>query len=240
MQIKRRFVRWDVDRPAKVKLEGAEAFMPCSINDISLMGMSISLTLKLELDKFLKLALAISEDFVLNVEVWIAWHRAASGVHTYGLYFSQIAEKDKENIYRFIQTHCKQELAKTWWQDVDAKIMVEDREEEGTEEMEDKRVFQRFAIKFPLRFFDANSGKEGAAQTYDVSAKGIRCITNEVLPPKTALELWLDVPDHGQALYSRGEVVWSSPQNEDGNYRVGISLEKADLMGLSRILRTEP
>ena len=101
---------------------------------------------------------------------------------------------------------------------------------------EDRRIFARFTAQFPLRFIDLTSNEEGQGQTLDVSAKGVGLVTTGQLQPRTAVELWLDIPDTGEPFYTRGEVVWSSmvaPQE----YRAGVNLEKANLMGLSRVLR---
>jgi len=103
--------------------------------------------------------------------------------------------------------------------------------------MQDRRIFARFPTEFPLKFLDLNRGKEGQAQTQDISAKGIGFLTNEELSPHAPLEMWLDIPDKGEPLYTRGEVIWSKSQGVD-EYRVGVNLERADLMGISRVLRT--
>lgn len=102
--------------------------------------------------------------------------------------------------------------------------------------MEDRRIFERFPARFPLRFIDLKDNKEGIAQVRDVSAKGVGMITNEQLEPHTPLELWLQIPDRGEPLYTRGEVVWSNLKGI--HYHTGINLERADMMGLSRALRT--
>lgn len=102
--------------------------------------------------------------------------------------------------------------------------------------MEDRRIFERFPVNFPLKYLDSKQNKEGQAQARDVSAKGMGFVTNGALPPQTPLEMWIEIPDKGEPLYIRGEVVWSVPQGAN-EYRVGVDLEKADLMGLSRVLR---
>lgn len=114
-------------------------------------------------------------------------------------------------------------------------------EEKGGEIMEkarfeDRRIFARFSTNFPLRFLDLRSGKEGEASTQDISAKGIGFVTKEQLQPDIPLEMWLQVPDKGEPLYTRGDVVWSEMVEPD-KYRVGVNLEKANLMGMSRVLR---
>lgn len=100
----------------------------------------------------------------------------------------------------------------------------------------DRRVFERFAAKLPARFFNLRHNRESTGYTQDVSAKGLGLVVQEELTPYTPLELWLDIPDKGDPLYTRGEVVWSSRMNS-GSWRVGVNLDQADLMGMARILR---
>jgi hypothetical protein len=100
----------------------------------------------------------------------------------------------------------------------------------------DRRVFERFEVNLPARFIDLRQNQEGQAKAYDVSAKGIGFLFHQEVKPLTALEIWLDLPDKGSPLYTRGRVVWTM-QVEPQLWRAGISLEKAELMGLSRIFR---
>jgi hypothetical protein len=102
--------------------------------------------------------------------------------------------------------------------------------------MDDRRVFERIDIKLPVRFLDPSSGREGKADTSDISANGLGLIINENLPTSTDLEVWLGIPDKHEPLYTRGQVVWSEPLSGTGAYRTGIRLEKAELMGLARVL----
>jgi len=103
-------------------------------------------------------------------------------------------------------------------------------------EAEDKRIFARFPVKMAMRFLDLLSNREGQAQSLDISAKGISFVAAAELKPMTPLELWLKIPDKGDPLYTRGEVVWSEMVSPE-QYRMGINLERADLMGMSRVLR---
>lgn len=100
--------------------------------------------------------------------------------------------------------------------------------------MDDNRVFARINARFPLKFLDPVSGREGSADTVDISANGVGFITNEYLDIRTALEMWLQIPDQHEPLYLRGRVVWSGNQAEAG--RVGVRLDRAELMGLARVL----
>lgn len=230
MEVRRRFARWKVGLSAQMKLAGAEKFVTCYVDDISMMGVKFSLSLKLPEDKFIKLTLALTDTFVLNIEAWVGWRKHSEGVNTYGLYFTRITDSDKEKIYRYVTENHREALEKVWWQDFEP-------EEVAKESAEDKRIFQRFVAKLPVRLLDLNSGKESLALTEDVSAKGIGFSIKEELKPRTPVEIWLQIPDKGEPVYTRGEVIWTKSSGEN-EYRAGVSLEKADLMGLSRILRS--
>ena len=102
--------------------------------------------------------------------------------------------------------------------------------------MEDRRVFARIDTRLPVRFLDPSSGREGKAETVDISANGLALVGKEMLPARTPLEMWLDIPDQHEPLYTRGEVVWSQASVDKEEQRAGVRLEKAELMGLARIL----
>jgi hypothetical protein len=78
--------------------------------------------------------------------------------------------------------------------------------------------------------------REGQAGVQDISAKGIGFISKEDFRVNSPLEMWIDIPDGCEPLYARGEVVWSK-MLAPNVYRVGVNLERADLMGVSRVLR---
>ncbi|OGX40570.1 MAG: hypothetical protein A2984_00755 [Omnitrophica WOR_2 bacterium RIFCSPLOWO2_01_FULL_41_12] len=228
MHIRRSLNRWQINRPARIKLEGAEVFKECSIADINFKGLQIHLKSTLPQDTFLKLKIALSEDCLLDVEVWVVWYKKKMENNIYGLYFTKITDMDKEKIYRFVYQNFPQEVSKIWRQDF--------AEEKGGEKMEDRRIFARFKAKFPLRFIDLKANKEVRGLTQDICAKGI-CLQTEVeLPAHTPLEMWLEIPDKGEPLYTRGEVVWSKKVEPD-KCCCGVCLDKADLMGLSRVMK---
>lgn len=102
--------------------------------------------------------------------------------------------------------------------------------------IEDKRVFERFSATCPVTFLNLDSQTEHQGQLCDVSAKGLGLVTNTEFLPSAPLEMWVKVPDSGEPFYTRGAVMWSR-EIEPDKYRVGISLERADFMGLSRVMR---
>jgi len=233
----RRAGRWEVNRQAKMKLSGAYAFVDCNLKNLGFRGMQIVTRAKLPAQGLLfQFSLSLASDIVLSIEGKVVWQQVINGYSIYGVYFNKISDKDKEKIYQFVHRDFSQQVQNTWWPD---KQM--ENSEKGGEAMEkersvDRRIFARFPASFPARFLDANSNREGRATTCDVSAKGIGLISGTELPAHAPVELWLDIPDQGEPLYTRGEVAWSRASGGD-KYRCGINLEKADLMGLARVLR---
>lgn len=227
MKERRAIRRWQINWPAKIKLEGALAFITCSVGDLSLKGFKAALAPKLPTDTFLKLDVILEEGCVLeDVEVWVAWQKRMANLNLYGFYFSRLKDADKEKIYRFMRRHYPKILHHQCWQGIT----------KAGQETQDNRIFERFKAQLPLKFLDLNTNKEGQAFTEDISAKGMGLAAEKELKPGAALEMWLQVSDKGDPLYMRGEVVWSRPQGLS-QYRTGVKLEKANLMELSRILR---
>ena len=102
--------------------------------------------------------------------------------------------------------------------------------------MEDRRIFTRISIKLPLKFLDPTNDKEGKAETVDISASGFGLVTNEKLPERTYLKMWLYIPDQHDPLCTKGEVMWSKAVIGTSQQRIGIRLEKEELMGVARTL----
>ena len=220
--------RWQINWQAKVRIGDKEDLTDCHINDINFKGLKLTLAEKLTPDAFVNLSLILSSDFVLNVEAWVVWHKTIEALNTYGLYFNKIKDADKERLCQFVRMNFPEQISRQCWGGL--------QKEKGGEPMQDKRIFERFPVRFPLRFLDLKENRESEAEVFDVSAKGVGMVTREQLQPNTTLEMWLKIPDNGEPLYTRGRVVWSRPQGTDA-YRTGINLERANMMGLSRVLR---
>ncbi|MFA4993332.1 MAG: PilZ domain-containing protein [Candidatus Omnitrophota bacterium] len=230
----RQTIRWRANLQARIKLGEAESFTNCLIYDITIRGLRVCLPEKIGVDASVKLSLFLSDDCSMeNLEAWIVWHKAVNGSHLYGLYFTKISDPCKEKLYRFMRSNFQEQINKQWWKGIDKDI----DQQKGDKDMEDRRIFERFEKCLGLSFLNLYSGTEGQAQTRDLSAKGIRLVADQKLEPQTPLEMWLKVPDKGEPLYLRGEVVWSRLEEAD-KYHCGVNLEKADLMGISRVLRS--
>ena len=238
MQEHRRFPRWQINQHAKLGLiEQAKQDVLCQIKDINYKGARIILEIKLPEDTAFKLNINFSPECGFQAEAWVAWHRVINGVNHYGVYFSRLREADKEKIYKFVYKNFPSELnQKRWPEKIGGSSENMRQIEKGGNDMDDRRIFERFPINLTARYLNLDTGKEGVATTQDFSAKGLGLLVNEELKPHTALEVWLEVKNQMDPLYLRGQVVWAKP---DGiiEYSLGVELEKADLMGISRVIR---
>ncbi len=100
----------------------------------------------------------------------------------------------------------------------------------------DRRAFARIPAALSIRFLPSGRRKKCRGQTIDVSATGIGLLSKKKLTPRTSLEMWLDLPHNRGPFYTRGEVVWSDSLTDAPEYRVGVCLERAELMGLAPVL----
>lgn len=219
--------RWRVNVHAKVKIGESLKEVDATIIDINYRGAKVLMHQRLASDSSLKLFVALSEEVFLDLEVWIAWQRNYENQHIYGLYFSKIRDEDKEKIYQFFSIHFPGQLKRQTWLDSQPK---------EEEEMNDRRIFERLPARFSMNLLCDGEMWERKATTSDVSAKGIGFVTERNLLMQTPVEMWLALPDSQEPLYTRGKVVWSKSL-DDETCSAGVELEKADLMGISRVLR---
>ncbi|MCX5656704.1 MAG: PilZ domain-containing protein, partial [Candidatus Omnitrophica bacterium] len=111
----RRFIRWQINRQAKFKLEQAVEEVFFQVRDINYKGVQVILNAKLPEDAAFRLNLRFSEECNFEAEVWVAWHKIVDGINHYGLYFSKIRDADKNKIYNFICTSYPNDLKEKWW-----------------------------------------------------------------------------------------------------------------------------
>lgn len=102
--------------------------------------------------------------------------------------------------------------------------------------MEERRLFARINVKLQLKFFNLDNGKNGEAETVDISANGVGFVTKENLEAKTPLDILLYIPHDGKPIRARGEIVWSQSLADGSQQRVGMRLEELELVSFSKII----
>jgi hypothetical protein len=102
---------------------------------------------------------------------------------------------------------------------------------------DDRRLFARFRAELSLKYSSLDSNRQIKASIHDLGAKGLGVFTDEVLAPQSQLDIWLKMPDNDEEILTKGKVIWSERIGPN-KYRVGIELEKPELMVISIVLRT--
>jgi Tfp pilus assembly protein PilZ len=103
--------------------------------------------------------------------------------------------------------------------------------------MRDRRVFERIPVQFSAKLTNPIGGSESQAEITDVSATGICLESKDRFTKGESLDLWLNIPDRHEPLYTHGEVVWiEPPENAAASLRIGVRLERPELMGIARVL----
>ncbi len=221
--------RWKVNAQVKVKIGDSLTPVPATIIDINFKGAKLLMRQLLKPDSSIPLFVILPDDSSLNLEVWIAWHKNFENQHIYGVYFNKIKEEDKQKISDFFRGSSGKNPNDVWGNG--NRILREE-----VNKMNDRRIFERFPARFSMDLLCEGDMRQRRAETFDISAKGIGLVAEQALPAMTPLEMWLTLPDNQEPFYTRGKVVWSM-MRLDNRCVAGVELEKADLMGVSRILR---
>lgn len=101
--------------------------------------------------------------------------------------------------------------------------------------IKDRRIFQRLPVEIKVEYLNMDSGKKGQARTHDIAANGIGLIIEEELPVSTELNIWIEIPENGNLLCIKGEVIWIK-EIQPHTYRAGVKLDGPQLIVLSRLL----
>jgi hypothetical protein len=115
MNTNRAVERFEINAPAMLAADGMDSCRECLVNDISHMGLRVSLKHEFALNTRMKLSLVFKDDFVLNIDVWVAWHRLVDASSMYGLYFTKVAERQRQEISRYVQLRHSENEIQAWF-----------------------------------------------------------------------------------------------------------------------------
>jgi len=73
---------------------------------------------------------------------------------------------------------------------------------------DERRVFERFSARFPVKFKDAREEYGTEVFLRDASAQGMRILTKERFFLEDQLALEVELPDGGEPMVLSGHVVW--------------------------------
>ncbi|MCX5707236.1 MAG: PilZ domain-containing protein [Candidatus Omnitrophica bacterium] len=115
MDERRSCVRWQINQEAELKLNDSIGVMPCTVDDISLKGIRISLRRNLFPEVLSRLNLALPNGPELRVEARVAWQDNSDLTNNvYGMSFVDMKESNRKNIYDYVSSNFPQEVNRRW------------------------------------------------------------------------------------------------------------------------------
>ncbi len=105
---------------------------------------------------------------------------------------------------------------------------------------EDRRIFERFIARFPVKFRDSYKGYGTNVSLRNASAQGIKITTKEQLFVNDSVTLEIELPDCKRPMTLKGQVVWVANDTESGMRDVGVKFHAVDLLHMSRLFHCVP
>ena len=105
-----------------------------------------------------------------------------------------------------------------------------------TRKDQDKRLFERFAARFPAKFKDGRDDFGTVLNLRDASALGAHLTSRERLFLNDMITVEIRVPDEHAPMVLKGEVVWTRSGGSSA-WDVGLKFNKLDLIRLARLYK---
>jgi hypothetical protein len=103
----------------------------------------------------------------------------------------------------------------------------------GETYISDRRIFARLKAGVLLRCLQNNHESMGV--TLDISAQGLGIVLSDGVTPLSAVEVFLKLPSTKEEFTTLGKIAWCR-KVDGGKFRVGIALDKPELMIVSQLL----
>lgn len=102
--------------------------------------------------------------------------------------------------------------------------------------MDDRRMFERFSSRFPVKFKDSRDDFGAAISLRNASAEGIRITTKEQLYINDSVILEVKLPDSETPMTLKGQVIWAKKVEPD-LWDVGVKFHQISLVDMSRLYK---
>ena len=106
----------------------------------------------------------------------------------------------------------------------------------ATEISEERRIFERFSARFPVKFKDANDDFGTDVFLRDASADGVRILAKQRCYLDDQLNLEVELPDGGEPMVLSGHVVWAKLLNLS-SWDIGIQLSQVNFLKMHRLYK---
>ena len=101
---------------------------------------------------------------------------------------------------------------------------------------EDRRLFDRFEARFPVKFQEANDDFGEDVFLRDASADGLRLATSRRLPLNERVDLLVSLPDGQAPLDLHGRIIWAN-ETDSRKWEIGLRLDETRLMRMHRLYK---
>ncbi len=103
-------------------------------------------------------------------------------------------------------------------------------------QVDDRRVFDRFTARFPVKF--KNSRQDFGSNVFlrDISAEGAKIATKEPVSRNDKVDLLVELPDGHEPLQLSGSIAWVKDTNPT-TWDAGLKFDKIDFMEIGRIFK---
>ncbi len=106
----------------------------------------------------------------------------------------------------------------------------------ATQATEERRVFERFSARFPVKFKDAREDYGAEVFLRDASAEGMRILTKERFFLDDQLTLEVELPDGGDPMVLSGRVVWTKLWDLS-LWDLGIKFQEVNFLKMQRLFK---
>ena len=101
---------------------------------------------------------------------------------------------------------------------------------------EERRVFERFSARFPVKFKDERPDYGTEVFLRDASAQGMRIFTKEHFFLEDQISLEVELPDGGEPMVLSGRVVWVKLLNLS-LWDIGIQFPQVNFIKMQRLFK---
>jgi Tfp pilus assembly protein PilZ len=102
--------------------------------------------------------------------------------------------------------------------------------------IEERRIFERFSARFPVKFKDARDEYGTQVFLRDASAEGMRIVTKERFFKDDQLALEVQIPDGGDPMVLNGQVVWVKILDLS-LWDIGVQFSKVNFLKMQRLFK---
>lgn len=100
----------------------------------------------------------------------------------------------------------------------------------------ERRIFERFSARFPVKFKDAREDYGTEVFLRDASAQGARIVTKERFFLDDQVSLEVELPDGGDPMVLSGRVVWVKVLNPS-LWDTGMQFQQVNFLRMQRLFK---